>query len=147
MYKIIGGDQKQYGPIDGDQIRQWISEGRRNGQTLACAEGSDEWKPLSAFPEFSFAASPAASALPGAGSTGPESPEEILARDYSLDITSCFARGWNLFTEQFVAIFVTFILWCALLFGAGIMVQIILSVAGVNKMPFATKMYLSPINA
>ena len=28
MYKIIGGDQKEYGPIGAEQIRQWIAEGR-----------------------------------------------------------------------------------------------------------------------
>jgi len=55
MYKIIGADQKEYGPVTSDQIRQWIAEGRANAQTLARAEGADELKPLSAFPEFAGA--------------------------------------------------------------------------------------------
>jgi hypothetical protein len=55
MYKILGTDQKQYGPVTVDQLRQWINEGRANAQTLVQAEGSTEWKPLSAFPEFADA--------------------------------------------------------------------------------------------
>jgi len=52
MYKIIGADQKEYGPVTADQINQWIVQGRVNAQTKAKAEGG-EWKPLSDFPEFS----------------------------------------------------------------------------------------------
>jgi hypothetical protein len=55
MYKIIGADQKEYGPITGDQIRQWIAEGRVNAHTRARAEGAAEWQPLSAFVEFADA--------------------------------------------------------------------------------------------
>ena len=33
MYKIIGGDQKEYGPVTADQLRAWITEGRVNGLT------------------------------------------------------------------------------------------------------------------
>jgi prepilin-type processing-associated H-X9-DG protein len=52
MYKIIGADGQPYGPVTAEQLRQWIAEGRVNAQTQAQAEGSTEWKPLSAFPEF-----------------------------------------------------------------------------------------------
>jgi TM2 domain-containing membrane protein YozV len=52
MYKIIGIDGQQYGPIGADQVRQWIAEKRANAQTLAQSEGSTEWKPLISFPEF-----------------------------------------------------------------------------------------------
>jgi len=62
MYKIIGADGKEYGPITADQLRQWIAEGRANAQTKILAEGTTEWKPLSEFPEF--AAAPASSAPP-----------------------------------------------------------------------------------
>jgi hypothetical protein len=54
MYKIVGGDQREYGPATSDQIREWISTGRANGQTLASFEGSP-WKPLSTYPEFADA--------------------------------------------------------------------------------------------
>jgi len=53
-YKIVGGDRREYGPIDEQQIRQWIAEGRVNGETLVQAEGG-LWKKLSQFAEFADA--------------------------------------------------------------------------------------------
>ncbi len=55
MYKIIGADQKAYGPVSPEQIRQWIIESRVNGQTQVQVEGSEEWRPLSTFSEFADA--------------------------------------------------------------------------------------------
>ena len=52
MYKIIGTDGRQYGPVDAEQIRRWISENRVKWQTLAQMEGASEWKPLGSFSEF-----------------------------------------------------------------------------------------------
>jgi hypothetical protein len=52
MYQIIGADGRQYGPVSGEQLRQWIAEGRANAQTQTFAEGATEWKPLGAVPEF-----------------------------------------------------------------------------------------------
>ena len=103
MYKIIGADQKEYGPVSSELLRQWVSEGRVNGQTLARAEGETEWKPLSAFPEFASvlqtATPPAAFPPPGGSSAAP--PEVVLARDYNLDIGSCIARSWDLLKQNF----------------------------------------------
>ena len=53
MYRNIGTDGKQYGPVNADDIRRWQAENRVNAQTLIQTEGAVEWKPLSAFPEFS----------------------------------------------------------------------------------------------
>ena len=55
MYKIIGADQKEYGPITVEQLRYWIAEGRINASTQARAEGTTEWKPLGSFVEFAEA--------------------------------------------------------------------------------------------
>lgn len=52
MYKIIGADGQAYGPANAEQIKRWIAEGRARSETLAQAEGTTEWKPLSAFPEL-----------------------------------------------------------------------------------------------
>ena len=103
MYTIIGGDQQPYGPVSAEDVRRWIAEGRANAQTLALAEGATEWKPLSAFPEFANllgGVSPAAAA-PGAGPARLLSPEELLARDYDLDIGNCLTRGWELVKAHF----------------------------------------------
>jgi uncharacterized membrane protein len=141
MYKIIGADQKEYGPITAEQIRQWISEGRLNAETRACLEGTQEWKPLRMFPEFSFVTSPLVGNLP-APETGPGSMQEILARDYTLDIMSCISRGWNTLMSNFGAVTVPFLLLALVSFGTGIAVQIILWTVGVNRMPFAERQYI-----
>lgn len=52
MYKMIGADGQQYGPVSADQIRQWLSENRVRSDTLIQVEGAQEWKPLSAYPEL-----------------------------------------------------------------------------------------------
>jgi len=52
MYKIIGTDGRQYGPIGAEEIRRWLAANRVNAQTLVQIEGSSEWKPLGAFPEL-----------------------------------------------------------------------------------------------
>ena len=52
MYRIIGKDGQQYGPVSAEQLRVWITENRANAQTQAQGEGSPDWKPLSALPEF-----------------------------------------------------------------------------------------------
>ena len=53
MFRMIGADGRQYGPINVEQLRQWITEGRANAHTLVQPEGGVEWKPLASFPEFS----------------------------------------------------------------------------------------------
>lgn len=58
MYRIIGGDQKIYGPATVEQLRQWLSEGRLNAMSLVQADGSAEWKPLGQVPELALAAPP-----------------------------------------------------------------------------------------
>jgi hypothetical protein len=111
MYKLIGGDQKTYGPISAQQLRQWIAEGRANGSTMAQAEGATDWKPLSAFPEFADALA-AKGPPPGAASPSGPPPvvtpvdalalaDEILARDYTLAIGDCFSRAWAKVTSDF----------------------------------------------
>src|SRR5688572_5443988 len=64
MYKIIGADQKTYGPVTAETIREWIASRRANASTQIQAEGSSDWKPLSEFPEFK-------EALAGAGGPPP----------------------------------------------------------------------------
>ena len=69
MYRIIGIDGQQYGPIPADQIRRWAAENRVNAQTLGQSEGTQDWKPLVTFAEFAgdFKAPPAMSSAPPVG--------------------------------------------------------------------------------
>lgn len=52
MYKLIGGDGQQYGPVSAEQIRGWLKENRVNLRTLIQPEGATDWQPVSGFPEF-----------------------------------------------------------------------------------------------
>ena len=52
MYKIIGADGREYGPVTGELLREWIAEGRANAQTKALAKGAAQWKPLVEYLEF-----------------------------------------------------------------------------------------------
>jgi prepilin-type processing-associated H-X9-DG protein len=45
-YQIQGSDQKEYGPITAEQLRQWFQEGRIHAGTLAKPEGAAEWQRL-----------------------------------------------------------------------------------------------------
>jgi TM2 domain-containing membrane protein YozV len=52
MYRIIGTDGRQYGPVGVEQIRVWLTQNRVNAHTLAQSEGATEWKALISFPEL-----------------------------------------------------------------------------------------------
>jgi hypothetical protein len=54
MYRILGADGREYGPVSAEQLRRWIAEGRANAATSARADSASEWKPLAQFPEFSL---------------------------------------------------------------------------------------------
>jgi hypothetical protein len=64
MYKIIGSDGHEYGPVSPEQLRQWVREGRANTRTLTQAVGSTEWKPLGSVPELAQVATPTPPAAP-----------------------------------------------------------------------------------
>jgi hypothetical protein len=121
-YLIIGGDQKEYGPIPAEDVRKWIAEGRLNALSRAKAESDAAWRPLSAFPEFADAlAAPAAApagppplTLPAAG---------WLERDYNLEVGGCLSRGFELLKSHFAIVFVASLLFalvegCIAVFGA-----------------------------
>jgi hypothetical protein len=84
MYKILGGDGKEYGPVTAEQIRQWVRENRLNGQSMAQGADSTEWKPVSSFPEFAPLFAPSSSpppipadVAPLAATTAPTARPEI----------------------------------------------------------------------
>ncbi len=63
MYKIIGADGKEYGPVSVEQLRQWFAENRINAQTRVQPEGDSEWKMLGEV--LGIGASPVVTAPPG----------------------------------------------------------------------------------
>jgi hypothetical protein len=64
MYKILGGDGIEYGPIPAETLRQWIAEGRANAQTQVLPEGAAAWVPLGSLPEFAGVPTPAPASAP-----------------------------------------------------------------------------------
>jgi TM2 domain-containing membrane protein YozV len=80
MYKIVGKDGQQYGPVTAEQVRSWIAENRANAQTQAQAEGTQDWKPLGSFAEFAADLKP-----PPLSETAPPTlavpPSTSVARD------------------------------------------------------------------
>jgi hypothetical protein len=91
MYKVIGADGKEYGPVSADRIRQWIAEGRLGADTKAQVLGSTEWKPLCEFPEFAGEFGVAAVV----------SPTTVLRKVHGpaigLILTAAFGLFWGLF--------------------------------------------------
>lgn len=93
MYRIIGADGKEYGPVTGEQIRQWIHEGRTNAQTKVRLEADTEWKAMSEFSEFAGLLSGPAASPPVLEARSPE--EGKLSR---LAIASLVLGAVGLFT-------------------------------------------------
>jgi hypothetical protein len=107
MYRIIGADGKEYGPISADVLRSWIAQGRANAATRVLPEGASDWTTISQLAEFAADLSAKATPLTPPPNT-PLNPAaaqtietEILARDYRLEIGRCFTRGWDLMTKHF----------------------------------------------
>jgi len=94
MYKIIGADGKEYGPISTVQLRQWLKEGRVNSQTKVQAEGAADWQPLSALPEFAVELSPPAfTPPPGPAATSRAKTSGMAITSLVLGILGMFSCG------------------------------------------------------
>jgi hypothetical protein len=72
MYKLIGADGKEYGPVSAEVLRQWLAEGRVTAETRVLAENATEWKPLRDLPEFGFTAAGAPATIAPAIIVAPE---------------------------------------------------------------------------
>ena len=84
MYRIIGADQKEYGPVSADEVRQWIAQRRAGGQTLVRLDNAP-WKPLFTFQEF-------AAGLPGQTATTSGSTPPVPAMNLSSQAVGHTAR-------------------------------------------------------
>jgi len=98
MYKIIGGDHREYGPVPAEDVARWIAEGRLGPQSLIQLEGTGEWKPVLQYPEFAEELAgqrrePPPAAVPVTPGDFQGWIADILARPAQLDIGSCLRRG------------------------------------------------------
>ena len=105
MYKIIGGDHKEYGPVTDGELCQWIAEGRVSGQSLIQSEGSAEWHPCSSYPEFTAALAAQAGATGNASASTAAIREAIDPRMSdvvgSVDVAGCLSRSGQLLGANF----------------------------------------------
>ncbi len=95
MYKIIGGDGREYGPATADELRLWIADGRLSRLSLVQIAGTAEWKRLSAYAEFA----PALAAQVGHGPPPPPQQHwlaDTVARRPEVKIAGCLAQSWSL---------------------------------------------------
>ena len=106
-YFMIGGDKREYGPFEAEQIWQWIREGRANGETLLRTEGETDWKQLRSFVEFQTENGP-----PPLPTWAAHQPAGAEAHDVPVRIGYSFARAWHLVNEHFGTVFgATFMVW------------------------------------
>lgn len=91
MFRIIGGDGKEYGPVSADDVRRWIGERRLQPNSLASAEGATEWKPLSFFPEFSNSLGSTPTPAPFATTAMPGRAHQSNGMATTGLVFSCFA--------------------------------------------------------
>ncbi len=134
MYKIIGIDGRQYGPVTAEQVKEWIAAGRANGQTRAQFEGETDWKPLSAFAEFAEALTAKAASI-----ATPDAPPRAKAADLSaleksisigndIDVGSCLGRAWDkLISDIWPIVGITALVWLALSATHAVYVGIIIT--------------------
>lgn len=101
MYRIIGADGKEYGPVSAAQLRQWIAEGRANSQTSVQRDGVSEWVPLGSLPEFGDAFAAAVPPPPIATVDSQRQAREVLLQDYRISIGDCMGRAWELLKRDF----------------------------------------------
>lgn len=51
-YKIIGGDGREYGPVDLDELQEWIRDGRVGRSTLIWRDDLASWNPAARYAEI-----------------------------------------------------------------------------------------------
>src|ERR1051326_632433 len=100
MYKLIGADQKEYGPVTEEQLNTWILEGRANARTMVQAGGSTEWKALGRFPEFAGALGakypPSPPMLGQPGATPAVGADLGVDAGVNVSVGRCLSRAWRL---------------------------------------------------
>ncbi len=55
MYKILGSDGNEYGPVSAEQVKNWIAENRVERKTPVIPKGGVDWVFLGSLPEFAAA--------------------------------------------------------------------------------------------
>jgi len=91
MYKIIGNDGKNYGPVTAAQIHGWIAQGRVENRTAVLRDGSTEWTFLGLLPEFAstFSVPPPVITPPKIGAVSARTTNGFATAGLVCGIISC----------------------------------------------------------
>jgi uncharacterized membrane protein len=120
MYRIVGSDGNEYGPVSTEQLGQWIRERRVNGETRVQGEDG-AWRLLREVPELVVLLQPPVVAPPLISApTEANSIPSDFDGDYDLDIVACLTTAWRLFQQQFSTLFGPTMMYVLISFGLGI---------------------------
>ena len=125
-YTIVGGDSKEYGPVSVQEVSEWISNGRANGETRIKEEGAKEWSRLRDLEVFQELLSPSSQRVPpqtqgqihiptskgaaaGPAPTAVQLVAELQGRPHSFSIGDCLSIGWRLTMDNIGLFILTFI--------------------------------------
>jgi uncharacterized membrane protein len=121
MYRILGSDGKEYGPVSIEQLSRWIRERRVNGDTRVQGENG-EWRLLREVPELVVLLQPPVFApqLISAPTKANSIPSDFDG-DYDLDIGACLGSAWNFFRRQSSSVIAPMMVYMAIVIGFGIL--------------------------
>ena len=120
MYRIVGSDGNEYGPVSTEQLAQWIRERRVNGETRVQGEDG-AWRLLREVPELVVLLQPPVVAPPLISApTEANSIPSDFDGDYDLDIVDCLTSAWSLFQQQFSTLFGPTMMYVLITFGLSI---------------------------
>ncbi|MDG2214235.1 MAG: GYF domain-containing protein [Verrucomicrobiota bacterium] len=122
-YIIVGGDGKEYGPVSIQEVKEWVSSDRANGETRIKEEGAEEWSRLRDMEFFGEAAKPAGpptnpsqASTPSAHNpqvTPPPTADQLIGelqgRLHTFSIGDCLSVGWRLTMDNFGLFILTLI--------------------------------------
>jgi len=84
MYYFKANDKNgtEYGPLDAEQIREWVREKRMDDHSLVRKSPDEEWRPLGQVPDWQASATPAVTlpeGMPPAARSGPPGKLQAIA--------------------------------------------------------------------
>lgn len=119
-YYAVGSQQQ--GPVTEDQLHALAKDGVVTGDTLVWRDGMANWQPyrtisgavLAPPPANPPVAAPSASSAP---SSTELSEQQVLEREYRVDIGEGLDRGWKMFTANAGVIIGVGVVWLVLMMG------------------------------
>ena len=130
LYKIIGADGREYGPVAAEQLRQWVTDGRVNAQTLVQPDGETDWKALANYPEvMPPVAPPVAPPAPSTTAKAPGADKKISAGICGILIGSLGIHKFILgYTSEAVTMLLVTVLTCGV---GGVVMHVIGLIEGI----------------